>query len=83
MTASKAKELTKQVQCMKQNRYIEKHERYAKKITDTKIKKAAKRGYSNVIVTPLKRYDKDLLISKIVDFGYEVIDEGKNINIIW
>lgn len=31
MTASKEKELTKQVQCVKQNRYIEKHERYAKK----------------------------------------------------
>lgn len=83
MTAFKAKELTKQVQCVKQNHYIEKHERYVKKITDTKVRKAAKRGYSNITVTPSKRYDKDLLISKIVDFGYEVIDEGKNINIIW
>lgn len=83
MTASKAKELTKQIQCVKQNRYIEKYERYAKKITDTKVKRAAKRGDSNVIVTLSRRYNKDLLISKIVDFGYKVIDEGKNINIIW
>ena len=83
MTASKAKELTKQMQCVKQNRYIEKHEKYAKKITNTKIKRMAKRGYSNVIVTPSKKYNKDLLISKIVDFGYRIIDEGKNINITW
>lgn len=32
MTAFKAKELTKQVQCVKQNHYIEKHERYVKKL---------------------------------------------------
>lgn len=83
MRAVKAKELTKQAQSVKENRYIAKHERYAKKITDTKVKRAAERGYSNVTVIPSKKYDKDLLISKIVDFGYEIIDEGKNININW
>lgn len=83
MTASKAKELTKQMQCVKQNRYIEKHERYAKKITNTKVKRAANKGYSSIIIKPSERFNKSLLADKIKEFGYDTKIMAGIIKITW
>ena len=83
MRAVQAKELTKQAQSVKQNRYIAKHERYAKKITDTKVKKAANKGYSSTMIKPSMRFNKSLLADKIREFGYDTKIGSKNIKITW
>lgn len=83
MRAVKAKELREQAQLVKQNRYIEKHERYAKKITDTKVRKAALKGYSAVIVKNSTRYNISLLADKVRTFGYDVTVSSKDMKINW
>ena len=83
MRALKAKELTKQAQEIKQNRYISKHERYAKKITDKKVRKAALKGFSSAIIKPSMRLNKALLADKIREFGYDVKVGSKDMKINW
>lgn len=83
MRAVKAKELREQAQSVKQNAYVAKHERYAKKITDTKVRKAALKGYSSVIVKNSTKYNISLLAEKVRMFGYDVTVSSKDMKINW
>lgn len=83
MKAFQAVEKTKQVQMKKQNRYIAKHERYARKITDTKVQKAANKGRLSTTIKVSKRYNKSILAEKIRTYGYDTIIGNKDIKIKW
>lgn len=83
MRAIKAIEISKQVQMHKQNKYIAKHEKYAKKLTNTKVKRAAKKGYTGTVIKISGKYNRSLVADKIREYGFEVMRDKENLKIKW
>ncbi len=83
MKAFQAIEKTKQAQMKKQDKYLAKHERYARKITDTKVQKAANKGCLSTTIKVSRKYNKSILAEKIRTYGYNTIIGKKDIKIKW
>lgn len=84
MLAKEAREITIENIQKEHKEYICKHEKYAKKISDTKVKRKAKRGYTCCIVKIRKGYNINLIAKEIKKLGYNaIIIKKKYIKVIW
>lgn len=84
MIAKEAREITiKNIQ-KEHKEYIDKHEKYAKEITDTKVKRKAEKGDTCCVVKIWRKYNVNLLAKEIEELGYNaVIVKKKHIKVIW
>lgn len=71
MKANKAKELTNGKVMDMKNKHLAKLDKYVEKLTETKIKKAAKKGYSSLSVAIPKKYFRLEVCDKLQNMGYQ------------
>ena len=78
MKADRARELTEKMAQAKADRYRDKINAYARRLTDTKIAKRANKGFNNCQIKVANKYTPTLVIQAFERMGYEVNRHSKN-----
>lgn len=71
MNASRAKELVKDKAMDRKNAHQAKLNRYVEKLTETKIKRAANKGYYGISVKIPKKYFRLEVCDRLQSMGYQ------------
>lgn len=71
MKANKAKELTNGKVMDMRNKYQAKLDKYTKRLTETKVKRMAKRGYSSISVKIPSKYFRAEVCDRLQNMGYQ------------
>lgn len=71
MKANKAKELTNGKVMDMRNKHQAKLDKYTKRLTETKVKRMAKKGYASISITVPKKYLRSQVRDRLQNMGYQ------------
>lgn len=84
MLATKAREIMEQGIKTRQQAYLNRHEKYAKKITNKRVKTRAERGYNNATVCVPRRYNPSIVADCLHNLGYDTVGiKKRHLKIMW
>lgn len=72
MLQTRAREITEKATANKRNQYLVDCENWVKKITNTKIRYRAQKGYNNIEIRVSRKFNRSRVSEKFSDLGYEV-----------
>lgn len=72
MLQTRAREITEKATTSKRNQYLADCEKWVKKISDTKIRYRAQKGFNNVEIRVSRKFNRSRVSEKFTALGYEV-----------
>ena len=84
MLATKAREIMENGIETRHQAYLNRHEKYAKKLTNKRVRIRAEKGYNNTTVCIPRRYNPLTIADYLHNLGYDTVKiKKRHLKIMW